>query len=279
MKSQYTWGGAAGVPTGMQPGLVTVGAASATGAVYVAPKGTALPSSASAAMDSAFVLLGFTSDAGMKIADSSSHTGINAWEERTEVCNVMTEYTEQVTFTPIQCNADVLKLMWGEAQVEETGEGIVARHTNATLEPVCIVVDTTPREGMIRRFCGTFQLAERGEQSLDGTQIDHRALTFKSVPDGFGVTMRDYTAWTLDFEQQEPTRGTKGKKGEEENAGGMYSTFLEPNEPDAYEESGEPAEFTKDELAYLAEVMPELYGEKKDEEEPEKDEPKKSEEK
>lgn len=181
----------------MNTNQVGVGAALATGAIWVAPKGTTLPTNATTALSSTWQLLGFTSDAGVQISETSSNTAIRAWEGRTEVYNVRSEYTEQISFTPIQTNEDVLSLCYGDDQVTATTNAITAKHTGKTLEPVCIVIETVPREGIVKRYCGTFQLTERGAQTLDGTQVDGRQLTFNAIADENGVTMYEYTAFTV----------------------------------------------------------------------------------
>ena len=181
----------------MNAAQVTVGAAAATGAIFVAPKGTTLPTDATTALGSTFVLLGFTSDAGVQISEDSSTDAIHAWEGRTAVYNVRTEYTESISFTPIQCNADVAKLTWGDDMVVSgTGGALTVKHHGGTLEPVVIAIETTPRENIVRRYVGTFQLTERGEVTLDGTQVDGRQLSFNAIADANGVTMYEYSATT-----------------------------------------------------------------------------------
>ena len=181
----------------MDASQVTVGSAKATGAIFVAPKNTTLPTDATTALANTFKLLGFTSDAGVQIAESSDSESIRAWEGRTEVYNLVTEYTETVSFMPIQCNADVAKLMWGDDAVTvDSGTGaMTVKHHGKTLEPVVIVIETTPRTGIVKRYAGTFQLSERGEQTMDGTQVDGRQLTFKSIADSNEVTMTEFTAF------------------------------------------------------------------------------------
>lgn len=181
----------------MDMNQVGVGAAKATGAIFVAPKGTALPTNATATLASAYKLLGFTSDAGVQISESSSSESIKAWEGRLEVYKARTEYTESVSFTPIQCNEDVAKLTWGEDMVTVSAGNITAKHHGGTLEPVAIVIETTPREGIVKRYCGTFQLVERGEVTLDGASVDGRQLTFDAIADAQGVTMVEHTATTV----------------------------------------------------------------------------------
>lgn len=175
---------------------VTVGSAAATGAIFVAPTTTALPTDATTAL-AGFTLLGFTSDAGVQISESGNTQSIYAWEGRTEVYNTRTEYTEQISFTPIQCNADVAKLIWGDDMVVVDGSGnITAKHHGKTMEPVHIVIETVPRTGIVKRFCQKSQLSERGEMTMDGTQVDGRQLTFNNLADENGVTCYEYTAFT-----------------------------------------------------------------------------------
>lgn len=184
---------------------VTVGSALATGAIFVAPVENALPTDATTALDtSIYKLLGFTSTAGVKISESRSTQSIPAWEGLVEVYNVVTEYSESVAFTPIQCNADVAALTWGASNVTVDTEAgtLVCRHTAKTLEPVNIVIETVPREGIVRRYCMTAQLSKRADQTLDGKQIDGRELTFKCIADSNGVTCYEYTAFTVESDTE-----------------------------------------------------------------------------
>ena len=175
---------------------VGIGAASVTGAIFVAPKGTTLPTNATTALTNAFKLLGFTSDAGVTISESTSKNDLRAWEGRTVVASPVTEYTENVAFMPIQCNDDVAKLIWGDDNVAVgTGGSLTVKHHGKTMEPVCIVIETTPRTGIVKRYCGTFQLTERGEHVMDGTQVEGRQLTFTAIADSSGYTMYEYTAF------------------------------------------------------------------------------------
>lgn len=181
----------------MNTAEVGVGAALATGAIWVAPKNTTLPTDASTTLPATWKLLGFTSDAGVQISESSSNNAIRAWEGRVEVFTVRTEYTESISFMPIQCNAEVARLMWGSDMVVTSSGKITAKHHGKSMEPVCVVVETVPRDGIVKRYTGTFQLVERGEQTLDGTQVDGRTLTFNAIADSAGVTMYEYTSTTI----------------------------------------------------------------------------------
>lgn len=180
----------------MDASQVTLGSASVSGAIWVAPQGTTLPTDADTAPGSGFKLLGYTSDAGVQLNESRSTNAINAWEGRTQVYNAVTEYVEQLVFTPIQCNSDALAATWGESNVTTAQDGtIVVQHTGANLDPICIIIDMFPREDIKRRLCGTYQLTERGGATYDGTQIDGRELTFNSIADANGVTTHEYVSF------------------------------------------------------------------------------------
>lgn len=180
----------------MDASQVTVGAAKVTGAIFVAPNGTALPTDATTALAGTYKLLGFTSDAGVTLAESRESQDIVAWEGRTKIFKLVTSYTETAAFTPIQCNSDVAKLTWGDGNVTVgTGGAITSKHHGKTLDPVAIVIETAPRSGIVKRYCMTAQLTERGEQVMDGTQVDGRQLTFETVADSSGYTMYEYTAF------------------------------------------------------------------------------------
>lgn len=180
----------------MNAAEVGAGAAKVTGAIWTAPKGTTLPTDATTALAGTYTLLGFTSDAGVTISENDSSQDLIAWEGRTKVYSVKTEYYEQVSFTPIQTNADVLKLTYGSSNVTVNGTKFTVNHTADTLDPVVIVIETSPRTGIVKRYCGTFQLTSRGDATLDGTQFDMRELTFSSVPDSSGVHMKEYVSVT-----------------------------------------------------------------------------------
>ena len=180
----------------MDASQVTVGSAAVTGAIFVAAGSTALPTDATTALGSAFSLLGFTSDAGVQIAEERDTESITAWEGRTKVAELVTSYSESVSFMPIQCNADVAKLMWGnDAVTVGTGGALTVNHHGGNLDPVVIAIEVTPRTGIVKRYAGKFQLTERGEQTIDGTQVDGRQLTFEAVADSNGVTMKEFTAF------------------------------------------------------------------------------------
>lgn len=184
----------------MNPAEVGIGSAKVTGAIWIGAANATLPTDATTALDtSAFTLLGFTSEDGVTISESSSTDSIRAWEGRKKVHKFKTEYTENVSFTPIQCNSDVAKLLWGDGHVTiGTNGALTIEHHGEEIDPVAIVIETSPRAGMVKRYVGIFQLTERGEQTMDGQSVDGRQATFEAVEDENGVTMTEHVAYIED---------------------------------------------------------------------------------
>lgn len=173
--------------------LVGIGAA---GKVYVAPKGTSLPSDASSALDAAFENFGYISSDGVTISNSDSTSNIVAWGGD-NVRVISTEHTETVSFTPIEINQTVLEQTYGASNVSVTTSGdttvIASKHTGATLPEVVIVVDAIPASGMKARYVFPLaQLTERGDASLTGTDIQGRQMTYTGNADSDGVTCYEY---------------------------------------------------------------------------------------
>lgn len=176
----------------MDSSEVGIGSGAVTGAIWIAPDGTALPTDATTTLASTYKLMGFTSEEGVVISETRNTQDIRAWEGRTVVYVATTEYSEDVAFTPIQCNVDVLKATYGDDYVEVAQGGTIhAKHHGETLPPVMVVIETVPFDGAVKRYCGKFQLAERGQITLDGTVVDGRSLTYRALAVD-GVTMHEY---------------------------------------------------------------------------------------
>src|SRR5687767_1612212 len=96
-----------------------------TGAVYTAPAGTALPTTAAMALNVAFVELGFLDESGVVETQGESITNIKAWQNSAVVRKILTEHDLTYAFTALETNAEVLEAYYGNYAanvVEITGE-------------------------------------------------------------------------------------------------------------------------------------------------------------
>jgi len=168
-----------------------------TGSIFVAPTTVALPTDATTALAQDFKSLGFTSDEGITISEDGSNTPLRVWEGLAEVRNIRTEFTEQIAFTPVECNEEVAKLMWGDDAVDvaQTTGNLTIRHHGRSMKPVHVVVECVPFVGAVARYCAKVQLTERGEQSGNGQDFAGRELTFNCLAVD-GTTMVEHVAFT-----------------------------------------------------------------------------------
>ena len=96
---------------------VGVGKPKVTGAIFVAPVGTPLPTDATTALNEAFECIGYVSEDGVTIEEERDTEDMVAWGGDT-VYTSQTTYSETFSFTPIEVNPVVAKMEYGDANVE-----------------------------------------------------------------------------------------------------------------------------------------------------------------
>lgn len=85
----------------------------ATGAVYRAPTGTTLPTSADAEVGSEFGDLGYISEDGVAETIDEQVTTITAWQNADVVRKIQTSHDVTYAFTALETNAEVLETFYG----------------------------------------------------------------------------------------------------------------------------------------------------------------------
>ena len=174
--------------------LVSVGTPLATGAIFVAPLGSTLPTDATTALSNDYKCLGYASEDGVKLSEESDSEQIKAWGGVTvRVAN--SSFSETLTFTPMQLDVDVMQATYGEDNVElnETTGKMTVKHSVNNVAPVVLVIETIPAPDKKRRYVvPSAKLTERGDSVLNGTESDGRELTYTCQADGDGFSIYDY---------------------------------------------------------------------------------------
>lgn len=101
----------------------------ASGAVYVAPSGTTLPTSVSDPLDAAFVELGFINEDGLTFTDGKSIAEINAWQSFYPIRRVVESKTSSVSFALMQWNVNTVPFAFGGGNISEPVAGVEFRYT------------------------------------------------------------------------------------------------------------------------------------------------------
>lgn len=126
---------------------VSTGKPNVVGGVYVAPKGTTIPTDATTALPAAFVCLGYVSEDGVSNSNEIEINDIKEWGGNV-VYSSITGMTDTFGFSLIESkNADVLKAVYGDSAVTVGNDGEIT--VNVKIE--------TPQEKV-----WVFELALRG---------------------------------------------------------------------------------------------------------------------
>lgn len=113
------------------------------GEVYVAPVGTALPTTPIAALDPAFVGLGYLTTDGVTIAVSPEIQDINSWQSRQATRRELTSQEVTANFVLQQFNESTVPFAFGGGEVTSPSTGIYRYElpTEGALDERCLVID------------------------------------------------------------------------------------------------------------------------------------------
>lgn len=174
---------------------VSFGKPKATGAVFVAPAGTTVPTDATSALDAAFKGLGYVSEDGLVNSIETDTENIKAWGGDLVLVG-QTSFTESFTVNLIETNAEALKLYYGEDNVTVDGDNITVVQNSAMLPNVVVVFELVLTGGRIKRIVVPIaQIADRSSEITyqDGEPIAYPAV-FMAYPDASGNTHTEYIA-------------------------------------------------------------------------------------
>lgn len=162
---------------------VSTGKPNISGAVFAAPIGTTLPTDATTALSNNFVCLGYVSEDGLTNNNEMDVSAIKAWGGAI-VYRSLTELDDNFALTLIESeNVDVLKAVYGDANVTTTADGTTKVE----------VIAEDPQEKV-----WVFDLALRGNKAKrivipDGAVTAREAITYNdSDAIGYGITVSAY---------------------------------------------------------------------------------------
>ena len=172
---------------------VSAGKPKVTGAIFIAPVGTTLPTDSTTALAAAFVELGYASDAGVVNSESRETETIKAWGGDT-VLKPFTGKEDTFKFTLIEAlNVNALKLVYGDSNV--TGDltnGISIKSAAEDLDYHSFVIEMVLNGAIKRIVIPSAKVTEVGDITYaDGEAIGYDT-TLSAVPDAAGGTHYEY---------------------------------------------------------------------------------------
>ena len=175
---------------------VTAGKPNTSGAVFTAPGGTSLPTSASATLNSAFKDMGFVSEDGVTKSTSISTTTIKEWGG----APVLVTQDEKIISVKLKLieykRKDVHSFVHGSANVTEPSTGAITVKINAE-DPgeQAIVIDMTLRGNIdYRMVIPRGKITAIGDTVYKSNEAVAYDITITTMLDDAGYAVYEYQA-------------------------------------------------------------------------------------
>lgn len=171
---------------------VSAGKPKVAGAIWVAPKGTALPENTTDSLNAAFKCLGYCSEDGLTNSTNLESEVIKAWGGDT-VLSVQTSKEDTFGFTLLEVmNPEVLKFVYGDTNVTGT-TSISVTANNSELTEKSIVIDMVLRNNSAKRVViPAAKISEIGDVVYSDSEAVGYEVTLNCTPDDDGNTHYEY---------------------------------------------------------------------------------------
>ena len=177
---------------------VSAGKPKIGGAIYRAPLGTPLPTSASETLNPGFVCMGYASDDGVTNSNKASTSNIKAWGGDI-VLVIQSEKTDTVAFTLLETmSEDVLAAVHGPGNVSGTLMEGISVEVNADLqEDAEWVIDMMLNANTAKRIViPDAAISDMADVVYKDDEAIGYGVTLTCMPDGDGNTHYEYIKGT-----------------------------------------------------------------------------------
>ena len=187
---------------------VSTGKPKIGGAVFRAPLGSTLPTTADGTLDVAFVNQGYCSEDGLTNNNNKETESIKAWGGDT-VFVVGTEHTDEFTVTLIEVtNPEVLKTVHGDGNVSGAlATGLTVKVNSDEVPESAWVIDMILHGVMKRVVIPKGKITEVGEVSYTDEDAVGYEITITALSGGFGAGDNDTHK---EYLKTIPASGTSG---------------------------------------------------------------------
>ena len=164
----------------------------ATGGVAAGPIDSTLPTDATTTLPAGVTPLGLVGDEGVSLTRERSTDDIRAWGGQI-ARTVQTEFSETATLQFLESDkAEVLKEVYGEANVTVTGGNIAIKHNEQELPPRVFVFDMKDGDKRRRLVLPNAQITSTEDITLVHSDIIRYGVTITAYPDEDGNCAYEY---------------------------------------------------------------------------------------
>lgn len=177
---------------------VSTGKPNISGGVWVAPKGTTLPTDATTALGGSFVCLGYVSEDGLENSNEMDVSAIKAWGGLI-VYRSLNELTDEFGLSLIESeNVDVLKTVYGDSNVTVDADNNVTVKIKAEDPQEKVwVFELALRGGKAKRIVvPDGAITARDPITYNDSDPIAYKITVSAYPDGNGETHTEYIEGT-----------------------------------------------------------------------------------
>lgn len=154
------------------------------GEISVAPVGTALPTTPTAALNAAFVGLGFATEDGVTLTVTPEITEFKAWQSRQAVRRELTAQEIQVSFNLEQWNESTIPFAFGGGVITNPSGGVYRYDfptDDAALDERALVVDARDGTRRQRYVFPRGNVTEAVAAQFARSQLSELPIAFKAL--------------------------------------------------------------------------------------------------
>jgi len=159
-----------------------------TGAVYVAPVGTAGPTYSDDTLNVGFDDLGYVSADGITETIDKSTTQIRSWQDGSLVREIVSEGTYSVEMTFIETNQSVVELYYGAT----LSGGVIDGDPRATGGRQSFVIDVIDGNSIERTYIPVGEITSVGERTLASGEAIGYTVTITAYADLDSTTFKKF---------------------------------------------------------------------------------------
>lgn len=165
-----------------------------TGAIYVAPAGTALPTDESTTLAAAFKSVGYISDDGLTNSQSITSETVKSWGG-TVVATAITEMEDDFKFKMISPrNAEALKIVYGDSNVTDSSGKLTIKKNAKEPAAHVFAIEMVIAGVATRIVIPNGKLKEMGDISYKDSEAVGFDVTIAALADSSDNTHYEYSA-------------------------------------------------------------------------------------